>query len=246
MSADAFRLPADTDPTVEPTTHYWQEIVPAGDPRIAAPPPYRLGYPARLTDGSALMLPLRPLPDGERAAASLIANHASFEVIDVLSGFMADLARPAAPEVIVGMPTLGLVFAPQVARLLGHRHYVPLGYSKKFWYSEALSEPTHSITTPGAGKRVYLDPNLLPRLEGRRVVLVDDAVSSGSTMISALALLKKIGCEPAAIVVAMRQGGLWRETLGSIDPALPQHTFGAYDAPLFRRGPDGWWPVGED
>ena len=231
------------DPTVEPTTHYWQEILAADDPRAAAEPPYRLGYPARLPDGRSLLLPLRPLPDGKRAAASLIANHASFEVVDALCAFMAGLARPAAPHVIVGMPTLGLAFAPEVARLLGHRHYVPLGYSRKFWYSEALSEPTHSITTPGAGKRVYLDPNLVPRLEGRRVVLLDDAVSSGTTVVSVLRLLERIGCEPLAVVVAMRQGVLWRQTLGALDPTWPARVHGVYDAPLFSRVADGWVPI---
>ncbi len=231
------------DDTIEPTTQYWQEILAADDPRAQAAPPYRLGYPARLSDGTVLMLPLRRLPDGEHATASLIANHASFAVVARLAALMADCARPAGADAVVGMPTLGLAFAPEVARLLGHANYVPLGYSRKFWYQEALSEPTHSITTPTAGKRVYLDPNLVPRVAGKRVVVVDDAISSGTTMVSVLSLLQRVGAEPVRVVVAMRQGVRWRETLAARDPALPARVHGVFDSPIFARAEGGWVPI---
>lgn len=236
-------MTSPADDTIEPTTQYWQEILAADDPRAQAAPPYRLGYPARLSDGAVLMLPLRQLPDGARATASLIANHASFAVVARLAELMAECARPAAADLVVGMPTLGLTFAPEVARLLGHTNYVPLGYSKKFWYQEALSEPTQSITTPTAGKRVYLDPNLVPRVAGKRVVVVDDAISSGTTMVSVLTLLQRVGAEPVRLVVAMRQGVLWRQTLAAHDPALPARVHGVFDSPIFARAEGGWVPI---
>lgn len=60
--------------------------------------------------------------------------------------------------------------------------YVPLGYSRKFWYVEELSAEVSSITSPGLGlKRVYLDPHQLPLLKGKKIVIIDDAVSSGKT-----------------------------------------------------------------
>lgn len=232
------------DDAVEPTTHYWQEILSPDDPRVPKGPPYRLGYPARLPDGRVLVLPLRKLPDGKRATASLIANHASFPVVAELSAMMADLARPADGDMVVGLPTLGLAFAPDVARLLGHPNYVPLGYSRKFWYQEALSEPTRSITTPGQQKSVYLDPNLVPRLSGKRVIVVDDAISSGTTIVSVLTLLARIGAEPARIVVAMRQGTAWRESLAARDAALPGLVHGVFDSPILTRVPGGYAPVG--
>ncbi|WMS41135.1 phosphoribosyltransferase [Acuticoccus sp. MNP-M23] len=224
-----------------PTTDFWQQILPADDPAGNAEPPFQYGYPARLTDGRILVLPIRMVPDGERAVASLIANHASFAVNDALSDIMAGHADGA--DVVVGMPTLGLVFAPEMARRLGHTNYVPLGYSRKFWYDEALSEPVRSITTPGAGKRVYIDPNALPRLEGKRVVLVDDAISTGGTMVSVLHLLGKLGCAPERIVVAMRQGTAWRDALATVDPAMPDRVKSAFASPIFTRVETGWTPI---
>ena len=215
---------------VKPTTGFWQEVVEPGDAAATTLPPYQFGYPAPLADGSHLILPLRVLPNGQRAVASLIANHASFSVIDTLSDAMADLLRDRGVEQIVGMPTLGLAFAPIVARNLGLSNYVPLGYSRKFWYRDDLAEPVRSITTPGVGKSVYIDPN------------IDDAVSSGSTLLSVLRLLQRIDCEVVAISVAMIQGVAWRQALADFDAKAPGLVKGAIAGPMFLRTEGGWVP----
>ncbi len=231
------------DDYIKPTTDFWQQIIDETDSHISHEPPFQYGYPAQLSDGRYLVLPLRKLPDGTRALASLIANQASFDVIEGLSEQMASLARPMNADLIIGMPTLGLAFAPIVAQKLGHTHYVPLGYSRKFWYRDELSEEVHSITTPGQGKRIYIDPNMVSRLSGRRVILVDDAVSSGTTMVSVAKLISRLDCEIAGIIVAMRQGVLWRETLGTMDENLPGRVRGVIAGPIFSRVKGGWAPI---
>jgi adenine/guanine phosphoribosyltransferase-like PRPP-binding protein len=237
---DATKPPQDF---IKPTTDFWQELLAADDPRALAEPPYRFGYPAELRDGRKLLLPLRALPEGDTATASLIANHASFQVLSELSADMSELARAANVDQVVGMPTLGLSFAPTIAERLGLSNYVPLGYSRKYWYREDLSHPVHSITTPSSGKRVYIDPNIVPRLTGRRVAVVDDAVSSGSTLASVLQLLGRLDCEVAVIVVAMVQGARWKAALEAIDPAAPGRLRGAFASPLFERTKGGWTPI---
>ena len=157
------------------TTDYWQSLTPAAPARFRTEPPFRYGYPVRLPCGRCLVLPLRRLPGSGEAVASLIVNQASHEVAAALAGHMAELARSLDAGCIAGLPTLGLGLAAAVAERLGHTRHVPLGYSRKLWYDEALSEPVSSITSPEPGKRLYLDPNLLSLLRGRRVVLVDDA-----------------------------------------------------------------------
>jgi adenine/guanine phosphoribosyltransferase-like PRPP-binding protein len=230
MSLDGF---------VRPTTEFWQRL--SSD--APTPPPFRYGYPARLPDGRILELPVRRLPgEPPRAVASLIANQASFEVVRSLAAFMTDLARPMAPEIVVGLPTLGFAFAPLVAEALGHPHYVPLGYSRKFWYDDALAEPVRSLTTPGAGKMLFVDPNLLPRVRGRRVLIVDDAVSSGQTAVAALRLMRRIDAEVAGLVVAMKQGNTWRHALAAHEPHAPGLVHGAFECPRLRLCPDGWVP----
>jgi adenine/guanine phosphoribosyltransferase-like PRPP-binding protein len=105
---------------------------------------------------------------------------------------MAELVRPLEPEVIVGLPTLGLVYAPGVAHRLDLSHYVPLGSSRKYWYEDEPSVPVRSITSPQAGRRLFLDPNLVARLQGRRTVIVDDVISTGQTARAALDLVKRL------------------------------------------------------
>src|SRR5947208_15785245 len=99
------------DAFTEPTTGYWQDLTPELPARFSATPPYRFGYPVGLPCGRTLMLPLRRLPDGDRAVASLIANQASHLVVAALAEHMATQARALDAQMIVGLPTLGLAFA---------------------------------------------------------------------------------------------------------------------------------------
>lgn len=235
-----------TDPTdhfTHSTTPYWQEILPEDSPSGARQPPYRFCYPARLPDGRILELPLRAVPGGNRAVASLIANQASFHVIETLVSFMIPLARRTRPDCIVGLPTLGLSFAPAVASALGHQNFIPLGYSRKFWYRDDMSVPVRSITSPGGSKSLFIDPNMIPRISGKRVVIVDDAISSGTTITAAIALLDKVNCAVCGIVTAMRQGVAWRAALDAASPGMAALVASPVAGPVFDRHRDGWMPV---
>src|ERR1700722_2616893 len=225
----------------EPTTGYWQELTPEIPARFSATPPYRFGYPVDLPCGRILVLPLRQLPDGHRAVASLIANQASNTVVSALADHMATQARAQDAEIIVGLPTLGLAFASLVAERLGQTRYVPLGYSRKFWYDDALSEPVVSITSPEAGKLLRMDPNLRSLIEARRVVLIDVAISSGVTAVAAMRLLHKIGADVAGMVVAMKQTNRWETAVATLSPPLLVRA--VYGCPLFLRSDAGWIPL---
>ncbi len=189
---------------------FWQEILPA---------PIEGGYPARFDDGRVLMLPVRPLPDAKRALASLIINQASFQVVEALAADLAGKLQKYMPEIIVGLPTLGLTLAAAVARHLGHARYIPLGNSEKFWYRAELSVPVSSITTPDQVKRLYIDPRMLPLLAAKRVALVDDVISSGVSMCAGIALLQACGVQPVALGTAMLQSERWQERLAAWDIA---------------------------
>ena len=227
----------------EPTTDYWQSLTRDVPSRFTATPPFRFGYPARLPCGRFLVLPLRRLPDGNRAVASLIANQASHLVVATLADHMAAQAQTIGADVLVGLPTLGLAFAALVAERLGQSRYMPLGYSRKFWYDDALSEPVTSITSPGAGKLLRLDPNLLPLIKGHRVALVDDAISTGATAVAAVRLLQNAGAEIAGMIVAMKQTDRWQAPVNALSSPLAVRA--VYGCPLFELGDGGWWPIAE-
>lgn len=212
---------------------FWQEIRPVG----GAEPPFSASFPATLPDGRQLDLPIRAVPDSENGIASLIINQASFAVQRALIESLADALRPLRPEVLVGLPTLGLTVAAGVAAALGHSRYVPCGTSRKFWYDEALSVSMSSVTTP-ASRQLYLDPRLLPLLAGRRVALVDDVLSTGRSAVAGLALLDRVGVRPVAIGTLMLQTERWRNALGADAPPV----VGVFATPLLHRTAEGWRP----
>ncbi|HVY51667.1 MAG TPA: phosphoribosyltransferase [Devosia sp.] len=210
---------------------FWQELRPA----TGETAPFSTGFPVTLKDGRVLELPIRPLPDSENGLASLIINQASFAVQRVLIDDLAAALSAYEPEVIVGLPTLGLTVAAGVAAALGHVRYVPCGTSRKFWYDEALSVSMSSVTTP-TSRRLYLDPRLLPLLENRRVVLVDDVLSTGRSTSAGLALLDLVGVRPVAIGALMLQTDRWRTALGAEAPPV----IGVFKTPLLHRTAAGW------
>lgn len=161
-------------------------------------------------------------------------------MVDALSQALAARLQEFSPEVIVGLPTLGLTLASQVAQALGHRRYVPCGNSRKFWYDDNLSAPLRSITSPDVDKRVYLDPRLLPLLRGRRVALVDDALSTGRTIVAGLDLLDRAGVEPVAIGCAMLQTDAWRDALAARAPHLLDRVAGVFTSPLLSWDGAHW------
>jgi len=170
-------------------------------------------YPARFEDGRILMLPVRPLPGGKQGLASLIINQASFPVVEALAEALARKLAPYSPELVIGLPTLGLTLASEVARKLGHRRYVPLGSSAKFWYRDELSVPLSSVTTPDQRKRLHIDPRMLPLLTGRRIALIDDVISSGASMNAAIQLLELCGLKPDVLGGARLHSDRRREAL---------------------------------
>jgi adenine/guanine phosphoribosyltransferase-like PRPP-binding protein len=200
-------------------------------------------FPATLDDGRQLQLPIRPLSDKQHALASLIVNQAAFDVVDALSDDLAVKLKAFEPDVIVGLPTLGLTLASEVARKLGHSRYVPLGTSRKFWYEEELSVPLSSITTPDQIKRLYIDPRMLPLLDGRRIALVDDVISSGTSIVAALNLLNSRALKPVVIGAAMLQTQRWRTPLEQLGTEFAEMTRGCFTTPMLKHGENGGWTI---
>jgi len=196
---------------------------------------------AELPDGRQLRLPIRVLADGEHALASLIINQASFTVLEALAAALAARIATHNIDVVAGLPTLGLTLAAAVARALGHARYVPLGTSRKFWYREELSVPLSSITTPNQEKRLYIDPRMLPLLEGKSVALIDDVISSGASIVSGLSLLTSCGIEPAVIGAAMLQSERWRDRVDIDGKRWSERIVGVFSTPILERSENGCW-----
>ncbi|MEO1455054.1 MAG: phosphoribosyltransferase [Pseudomonadota bacterium] len=215
---------------------FWQAFEP-GSATLTSP--YTDRYPAVMGDGPVLALPIRPLAGTENAIASLILNQASFAVEAALAEVLAARVAEVAPDIIVGLPTLGLSLARLVAQRLGHARYVALGTSRKFWYDSGLSVPLNSITSPGQEKRLYVDPRMLPLLRGQRVCLIDDVISSGASIRAGVDVLGLAGVRPVALGAAMLQTRRWFDAVSDVEVPV----FGAFETPLLKKAEGGWVEV---
>ncbi|MBB6488064.1 phosphoribosyltransferase [Rhizobium lusitanum] len=220
---------------------FWQELHPPQS--FSEGQECRDFYVAQLPDGRQLRLPIRVLADGEHALASLIVNQASFVVQEALAEALAARIAEYDIEVVAGLPTLGLTLASAVARALGHKRYVPLGTSRKFWYRDELSVSLSSITTPNQEKRLYIDPRMLPLLEGKRVALIDDVISSGASIASGLALAASCGIEPVVIGAAMLQSERWRDRVDADGKQWSERIVGVFSTPILEKRANGGWRI---
>lgn len=151
---------------------------------------------------------------------------------------LAERLRPAAPEVVVGTATLGIPVAIEVTRALGLDRYVVLQKSPKIHLGDALVQTITSITSKGE-QRLLLDRQALPLLAGRRVVVVDDVIASGSSLAGSLALVREAGAVVAGVGVVLTEVADWRAVLGA-DAEL---VTSLAEIPQFRPGPSGWQPL---
>jgi adenine/guanine phosphoribosyltransferase-like PRPP-binding protein len=153
---------------------------------------------------------------------------------------LAETLAPLKPDVIVGAATLGIPVAIEVSRALGLDRYVILQKSPKIHLGDALVQTITSITSKGE-QRLLLDRQAVPLLAGKRVVVVDDVVASGSSLKGSLDLVRKAGGDVVGVGVILTEARDWQETLGA-DSGL---VHGLAHIPQFRPSADGWEPIPE-
>jgi len=166
--------------------------------------------------------------------------------VDMGIAFMAkageELANVLAPydvDIVATVATMGIPLAVEVTRHLGLDQYVTLHKTPKIHLADAFSEPVRSITTD-AEQRLLFDRARLGDVEGKRVAIVDDVISTGASTGATLRLLRGIGAEIVVIGTLVTEASLWRESLG--DDASMVRALGSI--PVFR--PDGTGGLVED
>ncbi|HXN61590.1 MAG TPA: phosphoribosyltransferase family protein [Acidimicrobiales bacterium] len=162
-------------------------------------------------------LPLVPLND-DLTIALLICVDLGVTFAETAGRELAELMRPAEPDIVVSVATMGIPIAIEASRALGLDDYVILHKTPKIHLGESWSEPVYSITTDKPQK-LRMDPARVAAVRGRRVAVVDDVISTGASLSSALRLVRRMDAEPVVIGCLMTEGGGWKEALGA-DAAL--------------------------
>ncbi|MCC9626059.1 hypothetical protein LPB41_30690 [Thalassospira sp. MA62] len=153
---------------------------------------------------------------------------------------LAEKLEHLKPDVIVGPATLGIPVAIEVSRALGLDDYVVLQKSPKIHLADAMVQTITSITSNGE-QRILLDKRAVPLLEGRRVVVVDDVVASGSSLQGAIDLVRKAGGDVVGAGVILTEAHDWKEVMGKDADLI--HSLG--HIPQFTKENDQWVPIKE-
>lgn len=133
----------------------------------------------RLTIGTVTRdLPLMEVAPGLRIA--VLNTLGDTELVEAAATLLAGRLAAHDYDALVTPEAKSIPLIHALAVRTGHP-YVVLRKSWKPYMGDALRATTQSITT-GSEQTLYLDAKDRPLVEGKRVVLVDDVISTGSTL----------------------------------------------------------------
>ncbi|MCU0499191.1 MAG: adenine phosphoribosyltransferase [Anaerolineae bacterium] len=113
------------------------------------------------------------------------------ELVEAASRDLAKKLHEHRPEVLLTAETKSIPLAHDLSSVMGIP-YVVLRKNYKPYMGDALQAETLSITT-GAAQTLYLDEKDRSLLEGNRVAIIDDVISTGSTLQAMRLVLNKVG-----------------------------------------------------
>ncbi len=185
-----------------------------------------------------VQLPLVPLGD-DLTLALLITVDMGMKFMSTAGEELAEILRPYNVDIVATVATMGIPVAIEVTRALGLDQYVILHKTPKIHLADAVREPVRSITT-NADQQLLFDRVRIPDVQGKRVAIVDDVISTGASTGAALRLLRSVGAEVVAIGTLVTEASVWRTSLG--EDAEKVRALGSI--PIFR--PDGQGGLVED
>jgi adenine/guanine phosphoribosyltransferase-like PRPP-binding protein len=126
------------------------------------------------------------------------------EIVAAAAHGLAERLRNIDAEALVTAETKSVPLIYHLAMLMG-KPWVVLRKEYKPYMGEALSAETLSITT-GKPQTLYLDEKDHALLRGKRVVLVDDVISTGSTLQGMKLVMEKVGAQVVVAAAVFTEG----------------------------------------
>jgi len=165
-------------------------------------------------------LPLFEVAPGIRIAVLNILGDT--ELVEASAKALAEQLGGIDYEIIVTAEAKSIPLVCSLARETG-KDYVVLRKSYKLYMGETIEAETLSITT-GEPQSLHLDEKDRALIAGKRVILVDDVVSTGSTLNGMHKVMEMAGAEVVAEAAIFTEG----------DPEDWNHIIALGHLPLFR------------
>jgi adenine phosphoribosyltransferase len=126
------------------------------------------------------------------------------ELVQACARALAERLREVDYQVLVTAETKSIPLAHALSLETG-KPYVILRKTYKPYMGEALQAETLSITT-GEPQTLYLDEKDREMMHGRRVVILDDVISTGSTLQGMRLLMQHAGASVVAEAAIFTEG----------------------------------------
>jgi len=125
-----------------------------------------------------------------------------------------ELTTASAEALLKAAPECDYFMAPEakaipliheMARLAGNRRYILARKASKLYMSNIFSVSVNSITT-NKQQTLYLDGADAERIKGKRVILIDDVISTGESLRALEHLAAEAGAEVVARMSILAEG----------------------------------------
>ena len=146
-------------------------------------------------------LPLCPISDSLMIGAFVIFGDPELTTACA----KALLERCPEHDVMITAESKGIPLVCEMARLAGNERYVLARKSVKLYMKDVFSAEVRSITT-GNPQTLYLDGADAAYIKGKRVVIVDDVISTGESLRALENLVEKAGGDIVGRMAILAEG----------------------------------------
>ena len=151
--------------------------------------------------GCRRKLPLCPIGDGLNIGAFVILGDPELTTACA----QALLERAPEHDVMVTAECKGIPLICEMARLGGEKRYILARKAQKLYMRDIFEVEVRSITTDHIQK-LYLDREDADYLRGKRVLIVDDVISTGNSLRALEQLVHAAGGEIAGRMAILAEG----------------------------------------
>lgn len=117
-----------------------------------------------------------------------LSHDASYAVLNKLKESGLDLS---GVDVVLSAETKGITLAYQVAEAIGCEMVI-LRKEQKIYYKDVTKAAVDTYTTKDT-HYLHLDNGQIPKMKGKNVLIVDDVVSTGSSLAAIEAIINEVG-----------------------------------------------------
>ena len=133
-------------------------------------------------------LPICPINDSLSIGAFVIFGDPELTT----AAASALLERAPAYDYLISAEAKGIPLVHEMARLAGNQKYFLARKAPKLYMTGVLDVKVHSITTEKE-QHLYLDTADAELMRGKRVLIVDDVISTGESLFAVESLVKEAG-----------------------------------------------------